>query len=275
LSTPTIMLVDNGSSKPGSTLTLRRLAARFSELAETPVHPVSLQHADKVPAEALGGEPAAVFADFLERRLEAGEREFVVIPLFFGKSRALTGFIPQLCDDLAARFGPFRLRQGEPLCPLPEGEPLLARILADNVAEAAAGSPEPVSRVVLVDHGSPSPRVTATRQRLAEQLEPLLAPGQRLEQAVMERREGPEYDFNGPLLETLLDGLARTGGPSRVLVCPLFLAPGRHAGPGGDIETICRRVEERHSGFSTRLAPLVGAHPALPEILLERLRALP
>ena len=272
--TPTIMLVDNGSSKPGSTLTLRRLAARFSKLAGTPVHPVSLQHADKVPAEALGGEPASILADFLAGRLEAGEREFVVVPLFFGKSRALTGFIPQLCDELAARFGPFRLRQGEPLCPLPEGEPLLARILADNVAEAAR-SAGPVARVVLVDHGSPSPRVTATRHRLAEQLEPLLAPGLRLEQAVMERREGPEYDFNGPLLETLLDDLARTGGPGVVLVCPLFLAPGRHAGPGGDIETICRRVEERHPGFSTRLAPLVAAHPALPEILLKRLRALP
>jgi sirohydrochlorin ferrochelatase len=91
----------------------------------------------------------------------------------------------------------------------------------------------------------------------------------------MERREGPEYDFNGPLLETLLDDLAREADAGTVLVCPLFIAPGRHAGPGGDIETICRRAEECHPGFSTRLAPLVGAHPALPDILLERLRALP
>ena len=204
----------------------------------------------------------------------AGDREFLVIPLFFGKSRVLTKAVPELCGVLERRFGPFRLRQSEPLCPLPEGEHLLARILAENADKAERTEAAKASCVVLVDHGSPSPRVNATRRRLAEQLAPLLAKGTRLEQAAMERRPGAEYDFNGPLLSDLLSDLASTGSREPVLVVPLFLAPGRHAGPGGDIETICREVATAHPGFEIRLAPLVGAHPGLANILLERLNRL-
>ena len=52
---PTMLLIDNGSSRPGSTLVLRRLAAALSERIGSEVHPVSLQHADKVAAADLGG----------------------------------------------------------------------------------------------------------------------------------------------------------------------------------------------------------------------------
>ena len=56
--------------------------------------------------------------------------------------------------------------------------------------------------------------------------------------ACMERREGKEYDFNDPLLETLLEDKKVSGG-SCVILAQLFLAPGRHAGPDGDITQIC------------------------------------
>ena len=274
MNSQTILLLDNGSSRRESTRTLRSLAARLAERSGERVHAVSLQHSNRIPATELGGVPASILEDFLERRLAAGDRKFLVIPLFFGMSRALTKAVPALCDALAERFGPFGLRQGAPLCPLPVGEPRLARILADNIATAERAGGVKASCVVLVDHGSPSPKVAATRRRLAEQLGPLLATGTRLEQAAMERRPGPEYDFNGPLLLDLLTDLASTGPRDPTVIAPLFLAPGRHAGPGGDIETICRDVESAHPGFETRRAPLVGAHPGLTEILFDRLTTL-
>jgi hypothetical protein len=88
----------------------------------------------------------------------------------------------------------------------------------------------------------------------------------------MERRPGPEYDFNGESLETVLGGLARSDPHSPVILATLFLAPGRHAGPLGDIADICRRVEARTGGFRAYPSPLVGTHPDLIEILAQRLR---
>ena len=51
----------------------------------------------------------------------------------------------------------------------------------------------------------------------------------------------------------------------------LFMSPGRHAGVGGDIETICERVRQLHPRLAISLSPLVGGHPLLAEILLDRL----
>ena len=82
---------------------------------------------------------------------------------------------------------------------------------------------------MLVDHGSPVPRVTDVRKHLANSVQKKLPAEVTLEQAVMERREGPEYDFNGQLLEHwLLDKAA--SGESSALVIMMFFLPGRHAG---------------------------------------------
>ena len=51
----------------------------------------------------------------------------------------------------------------------------------------------------------------------------------------MERREGAEYDFNEPQLESAVVG---KGEAVPVVVALLFLQPGRHAGPGGDVKSI-------------------------------------
>jgi sirohydrochlorin ferrochelatase len=271
MTTPRILLVDNGSTRPEATLSLRRLASALAERTGWPVQPASLQHAHRVPASELGGRPAATFEPCLRRALEAGQRDFLVLPLFFGRSRALTAFIPDTVAALERDLGPFTLRQAKPLCPLPEGEPRLARILCDNV-RAAPGGLDP-SRVVLVDHGSPLPEVTAVRARLAELMSGCLPPHAELKQAVMERREGPEYDFNGRLLEAVLTDMASSDPDTSVALALLFLSPGRHAGPGGDIADICRRVEAAFPGFRVLIPPLVGEHPGLIDILESRLRA--
>jgi sirohydrochlorin ferrochelatase len=131
-----------------------------------------------------------------------------------------------------------------------------------------------VDRVILVDHGSPVPAVTAVRSRLAAMLGERLGPGLQLDQAVMERRLGVEYDFNGELLNKKLDDCASAGGAVSVVLAMMFISPGRHAGPGGDIETICAEAQTRNPGLQLGISPLIGEHPLLLDILKARLEAV-
>lgn len=269
-----ILLVDNGSSRPDSTLNLRRIAARLAERVGEPIRPVSLLHADRVAAERLDGRPAEILAPTLRRLVSDGRRDLRILPLFFGPSRALTQFVPEVAAEIAAELGPFRLEVAPELCPLPTGEPRLIEILADNLDLAAAGAAIEPRRVVLVDHGSPIPEVTAVRRRLALGLAARLGPNVRLEEAVMERRPEPEYDFNGPLLEDLLSRLAEMDRETPILLSMLFLSAGRHAGPDGDIAQIRARIEARFPPLRIETSPLVGSHPGLIEILAGRLQRM-
>jgi sirohydrochlorin ferrochelatase len=266
-----ILLVDNGSSRPDSTLNLRRIAARLAERVGEPIRPVSLLHADRVAPERLDGQPAEILAPTLRRLVGEGVRHLRLLPLFFGPSRALTRFVPELVAEVAAELGPFRLAIAPELCPLPAGEQRLVEILADNLAAAVTRASIEPRRVVLVDHGSPIPEVTAVRRWLAHGLAARLGPAVRLEEAVMERRPGPEYDFNGPLLEDVLARLAEEDHQTPILLSMLFLSAGRHAGPNGDIAQIRDRIAERFPTLSIQVAPLVGEHPGLIEILASRL----
>ena len=90
----------------------------------------------------------------------------------------------------------------------------------------------------------------------------------------MERRAGMEYDFNGDLLEDSLCGLAEADQRSPVILSMLFLSAGRHAGSGGDIDQICRRIAAKFPDFRVFPTPLVGSHPLLIEILAARYRRL-
>ena len=89
----------------------------------------------------------------------------------------------------------------------------------------------------------------------------------------MERRDGPAYDINGKLLEEVLQELAGESSVRPVVLSMLFLSPGRHAGKDGDIEQICAAACKRHPGLEVRITPLVGEHPLLIEILLDRLNS--
>jgi sirohydrochlorin ferrochelatase len=269
METPTILLLDNGSRRAESTLKLRALASSLSAACAKEIHPVSLQHADKVPADALDGRAADTLSPFLTHMLEQGLRDFLVLPLFFGPSRALSSYLQGQAAALRSRHGAFRLQQAPVLCPLPEGEPRLADILLQQIKSQTEDNPP--SRVILVDHGSPIPEVTAVRTTLAELLHAKLPPETELLQAVMERREDPAYDFNGELLEDVLESLAQRSIIGPVILSMLFLSPGRHAGKGGDIEQICAKVRQRHPGLEIRIAPLVGQDPLLIEILRDRL----
>jgi len=68
-----------------------------------------MQHSDRIPKEEvdnkLSGKPAQVFRDFMTEKLKNNHRDFILIPLFFGKSRAITSFVPQEMAVLNAEFG--------------------------------------------------------------------------------------------------------------------------------------------------------------------------
>jgi sirohydrochlorin ferrochelatase len=252
---------------------LRRLAAALADRIGEEVHPVSLLHASRVPPADLGGHPADTFEPFLRRQVAAGVRDFLVLPVFFGRSGALTGFVPERTQAVRSDLGPFELRLGDVLYPLPDGEPRLAEILLDNVRQTAeAEGLSAVPRVVLVDHGSPLPEVTAVRRSLAADLRERLGVAPILEEAVMERREGRAYDFNGDLLKDVLRRLAEENRQDPVILSLLFLSAGRHAGSGGDIDQIRGSVAEEFPGFRVLSTPLIGSHPLVIDILLERYR---
>jgi sirohydrochlorin ferrochelatase len=83
--------------------------------------------------------------------------------------------------------------------------------------------------------------------------------------ASMESPDGPDFDFNRPLLAEALALPEFDKGD--VLIAPLFLLPGRHAGPKGDLARIAQAAEARSPGLRCHFTPLVGTHPETIETL--------
>jgi sirohydrochlorin ferrochelatase len=267
-----IILLDNGSKRPEATRNLRRLASELSSRLGETVHPVSLLHSAAIDSSQLDGTPADTLEPFLLRQAEDGQRNFLIAPLFFGKSRALDAFIPEILKRLETQAGRLNVRLSDVLCPLPEGEPRLVEILADHVEEAITEHDLDGADVVVVDHGSPVPAVTAVRKWLANALDLGLEGKHRVCEAVMERRPGRDYDFNGKLLEQVLDDKAAVGQPANVVLAMQFISPGRHAGPGGDIDDIARATMNRYPNLHVATSRLMGEHPLFLDILQDRIR---
>lgn len=120
-----------------------------------------------------------------------------------------------------------------------------------------------------MDHGTPLREVNYVREEIGTQLaKKLQGTISGFSTASMERRDGDEYAFNDPLLEKLLIEIY-SHGQKNVVLAQLFLAPGRHAGPEGDIEKICLPFE--NDGLKIHKLPTLGNHPYILEILAERL----
>lgn len=268
---PIILLVDNGSIRANATRQLRLLADKLSHLSGKKIHPVSLQHADKINKHQLDGEQATILMTFISDYLAQGERQFIVLPLFFGQSKAVSAGIIDYLASMQKKYTDIVFQVAEVVYPLPQGEPLLAEIIYDHIEVTRQYFDVSVKNIVLVDHGSPLPRVTAVRQHLAETVQQKLPKEECIEQAVMERRVGKAYLFNGELLQDWLIKKAKNGEKTAIVSLLFFLA-GRHAGKGGDIDTMCNKVMNTYPDFKIAITPLVSEHKHLLSLLLRRLK---
>lgn len=260
-------LVDNGSLNPEATVNLRNIAKTLASKTDLPIRPVGLMHSHKVEIHKLGGTQAETM-DFLFQSDEPSEWEDVVmIPLFFGPSLAITDWLPKKLQAWQAEDTSRSFRILE--CLHQPGDDRIARALVERISETILARNFRKPLVALVDHGTPLRSVNQIREEIGQQVKVLLS-GQvtAFSTCSMERRDGPEYDFNDPLLESVLSDWS-VRYTEDIVLAQLFLSPGRHAGKGGDLEEIC-------SPFSKSVArtELLGQHPYILDILVQRLKDL-
>lgn len=274
LTPPTCFLFDNGSLRPKSTLALRRVAQQLEERIHHPVRPVSLLHADRVPANDLAGQPAELLEAALQQFAADGGQRAVALPLFFGPSGAMVDYLPPRLTDLRQQAPQLDVKLAAALAsPEDDSAAILATALREQCQSALRGSGFRRPLVLVCDHGSPLPTVTAVRNRIGAVLAGSLTdPFAGSAVCSMERREGAAFAFNEPLLATAL----REGyeaGHREVIVALQFLFAGRHAGRGGDVATICREAEAACAGLHTYLTEPIGESGAVLTLLERRWRS--
>jgi hypothetical protein len=269
---PDIYLIDNGSLRPSATFGLRRLAAFLSEDTGRTIEPVSLLHSHKIAADELDGEPATILKRKLRASIAGGKREFILLPLFLGPSRAISEYIPEVLASVKPDGEDLQVWVADPVCGSKVDQPdkRLAEILRDQVCSVCAERESASIGVAMVDHGTPAPEVNRLRNAVAADLGVLLKDSSiAVTAASMERRDGAEFAFNEPLLENLNSRMA--GMTEDLVVAMFFLLPGRHAGEGGDVVEICQDLLSRQAFSRVRTTDLIGEHPLLREILMDRL----
>ncbi len=257
-----VVLIDNGSLEPAAHEGLRAAAAAIGERAGTSVEAVSWKHSGRIPSGALAGGQAWTLAPWIRGQVASGEREFLFIPFFVSPQGAIGSALARDLGRLQAETGGFSHSFADGL----SVGPALAAIVADRVREAAAAAGIRRPAVIVVDHGGPAHASAevrdsvagGAREMLGGDIGPLMA-------ASMESPGGPDFDFNRPLLA---EALASEGFDSGdVVIAPLFLLPGRHAGPGGDLAAIAREAQARSPLLRCHFAGLVGSHPLAIETL--------
>lgn len=263
------LLVDNGSHRAESTLSLRRIAGALGERVGVTVHPVSLLHSTKVDPSELEGRPAQIFEPFLKAHGGQGAHSYLVVPFFFGHSAAIYEYLPQRVAEMQEGWPELNVRVAPSMVNLGDaGDTGVAAILGDLVRKKVQEEGLERPAVTLVDHGTPRVAVNGVRNMLADQLREILGDDASVVgPSSMERREGAEYDFNDPLLENLLGS---AGFEDEVVLSMLFSSPGRHAGPGGDIAQICEAAEKAHNGLRTHMSDLFATHPGVVDLLAVR-----
>jgi len=260
-----IALIDNGSLEPASQRNLRRVAAGLAARTGETVAAVSWKHSDRIPPAEIGGVPAWTLAPWVRAQVAQGERDFVFVPFFVSARGAIGSALEADLKLLAREAGEFSFR----LTGSVASREALAAIVAARVRETAAEHGLSRPPVIVVDHGGPARASAELRDRVAADLGagydgPVAA-------ASMESPAGPDFSFNQPLLA----GQLRAPGWDRgdVVIAPLFLSPGRHAGADGDLARIARAAEAERPGLCCHFTGLVGTHPLAVEILAGALRA--
>jgi hypothetical protein len=258
----TIAVVDNGSLEPASHRNLRTVALGLSARAGRPVAAVSLKHSGRIPADMLDGNPAQTLSPWVRSRLAAGEREFLLVPFFISPQGAIGSALGGELDALSRETGGFSYVFSSGLA----DEGVLASIVVARVREAMARANLRRPPVIVVDHGGPARASAALRDAVASEVRSQLAgDAGPLEAASLESPEGPEFNYNEPLFAAQLAAPGFDRGD--VVVAPLFLSPGRHAGPAGDLARIAAEAGARNPGLRVHFTALVGDHPLAVEAL--------
>ena len=267
-----ILLVDNGSYRAASVLSLRRIATELSISTGNKVHPVSLLHSTKIDPDELDGVPADIVEPFIKEKISNGVDSFLIVPLFFGRSAAIYEYLPQRIGEIRKEFPNLQVRIADPLVDIENNHnDDVAQILAELVRIKISENKLKAPSVTLVDHGTPRKKVNDVRNFIANQLRDILSDEvSSVQPSSMESRPEPEYKFNEPLLEDLLGSDGFCGD---VILSMLFISPGRHAGEGGDIHTICVESEASSDGLKTHMSGLLSEHLGLVKILELRLRS--
>tara|TARA_B110000037_G_scaffold212998_3_gene266760 strand:+ start:16485 stop:17327 length:843 start_codon:yes stop_codon:yes gene_type:complete len=270
-----IYLVDNGSLRPESWANLSRVALILSQRLGVNVEPVSVLHSTRIDPDLIPAHcpPTMTWERATQAALAEGERTFLILPFFFGPTGAIIDYLPERKAKIVEKQGDFELHIAPFLGDCVPGERGgLVDLLADQTRALGTAKGLNNAPVILVDHGSPKKDVAALRDSLGESLAVILKDAaESVSVASMERREGPAYAFNEPLLERAL--IEPTLPASDVIIALLFLSPGRHAGPGGDIATICAEAEAARPGLRAHMADLVGQHEGIVDLLEARYHA--
>ena len=270
----TILLFDNGSLRPEVTLALRVLAKNLSSRLSIPVEAVSLLHSHKIDKINLGGEPAMIIRRRLKLAIANKERRFICLPLFLGPSLAITDYLRKLIHEFVGIYPEIDVRVAPPLAGWNVDMPdiRLVEILKEHVIrELDKNTLKGPIKVALLDHGSPIEKLAVLRNCVADKLRyEFNKKGVEIIACSMERREGEQFAFNDPLLETIdlsQDGNRKLGS---LVVAMFFLMPGRHAGKGGDVDRILEDLVQRGNINDYKKSALIGEHPLIYSILEER-----
>jgi sirohydrochlorin ferrochelatase len=262
-----VALVDNGSLEPAAHRNLRALAKTLSEQAGVPVHAVSWKHSNRLQPAVLDNRPAWTIEPWIRAQFDRGEREFVFVPFFISAEGAIGSSLRSDLERLRIELGGFTIDFADGLA----SSGALAPIVADRIRAVIAAQNLETPAVIVVDHGGPSAASGALRNEVAARVQAML--GDAIGPLVAASLEGAGYTHSQPLFE---DQIARPGFEhGDVIVAPLFLAPGRHAGNGGDLTQIARAAEDRLAapGLHCHFIGSIGTHPLVAETLAASLRA--
>jgi sirohydrochlorin ferrochelatase len=258
-----VTLIDNGSLEPAAHRNLRAVAAALAERTGIAVAAVSWKHSDRIPAVALDGVPAQTLGPWVRAQLARNERDFTFVPFFISAQGAVGSALRRELEQLQRDAGDFNFTFTDGLA----ARGVLASIVVDRIRGTLFTGGLSRPPVIVVDHGGPSSAAAALRDEIAGEIRTALT-GEigPLTAASMEGAHGP-----------LLSDVLKTPDFDRgdVVLAPLFLSPGRHAGAGGDLAQIAHAAEERQFTLRCHFTELVGTHPRAVDALALALRETP
>ena len=255
-----VALVDNGSLEPAAHLNLRAVAAALSARAGTTVHAVSWKHSDRIAPASLDHQAAWTLAPFVRAQLARGERDFVFVPFFISAQGAIGSALRNDLERLQHELSDFSFTFTDGLA----ARGAIPAIVADRVRATIRAHGLRMPPVIVVDHGGPSSTSATLRNLLAAQIRADLGPA--IGPLAAASMEGAEHPHNHPLLADQLGAPGFNHG--HVVIAPLFLSPGRHAGPRGDLAQIAQAAEDRvGTTLHCHFTELVGTHPRAIETL--------